>query len=190
VPANTVKDLVALAKNKPGQLNFGSSGTGTATHLGLELFKIATGINVVHVPYKGGAPALTDLIAGQIQLLFISIPSVMPHVKAGKLKAIAVSSAKRSLSAPDVPTVAESGYPGFEYVNWNALFAPAATPQAIVRKLNTEVVSILTEPKIVQQLLSQGAEPSTNTPAELATYMRADHARWTKVIRSARIKAE
>ena len=133
--ASNVRELVALAKSKPGQLNFASSGTGIATHLGLELFKAATGINVVHVPYKGGAPALTDLIAGQVQLLFISIPSVMPQVKAGRLKALAVSSARRSLSAPEVPTVAESGYPGFEYVNWNALFAPAATPRAIISKL-------------------------------------------------------
>ena len=187
--ASNVRELVALAKSKPGQLNFASSGTGTATHLGLELFKAATGINVVHVPYKGGAPALTDLIAGQVQLLFISIPSVMPQVKAGRLKALAVSSARRSLSAPEVPTVAESGYPGFEYVNWNALFAPAATPRAIISKLNTEVVKIMRDPDLAQKLVSQGAEPAPGTPEQLAQYMRVDFDRWRKVIRAAGITA-
>ncbi len=187
--ASNVRELVALAKSKPGQLNFASSGTGTATHLGLELFKAATGINVVHVPYKGGAPALTDLIAGQVQLLFISIPSVMPQVKAGRLKAIAVSSARRSLSAPEVPTVAESGYPGFEYVNWNALFAPAATPRAIINKLNSEVVKIMRDPDLAQKLVSQGAEPAPGTPEQLAQYMRVDFDRWRKVIRAAGITA-
>jgi len=187
--ASNVRELVALAKSKPGQLNFASSGTGTATHLGLELFKAATGINVVHVPYKGGAPALTDLIAGQVQLLFISIPSVMPQVKAGRLKAITVSSARRSLSAPDVPTVAESGYPGFEYVNWNALFAPAATPRAIISKLNTEVVKIMRDPDLAQKLVGQGAEPAPGTPEQLAQYMRVDFDRWRKVIRAAGITA-
>jgi tripartite-type tricarboxylate transporter receptor subunit TctC len=187
--ASNVRELVALAKSKPGQLNFASSGTGTATHLGLELFKAATGINVVHVPYKGGAPALTDLIAGQVQLLFISIPSVMPQVKAGRLKALAVSSARRSLSAPDVPTVAESGYPGFEYVNWNALFAPAATPRAIISKLNTEVVKIMRDPDLAQKLVGQGAEPAPGTPEQLAQYMRVDFDRWRKVIRAAGITA-
>ena len=187
--ASNVRELVALAKSKPGQLNFASSGTGTATHLGLELFKAATGINVVHVPYKGGAPALTDLIAGQVQLLFISIPSVMPQVKAGRLKALAVSSARRSLSAPDVPTVAESGYPGFEYVNWNALFAPAATPRAIINKLNSEVVKIMRDRDLAQKLVSQGAEPAPGTPEQLAQYMRVDFDRWRKVIRAAGITA-
>jgi len=187
--ASNVRELVALAKSKPGQLNFASSGTGTATHLGLELFKAATGINVVHVPYKGGAPALTDLIAGQVQLLFISIPSVMPQVKAGRLKALAVSSARRSLSAPEVPTVAESGYPGFEYVNWNALFAPAATPRAIISKLNTEVVKIMRDPDLAQKLVGQGAEPAPGTPEQLAQYMRVDFDRWRKVIRAAGITA-
>ena len=121
--AKNIRELVALAKQKPGQLNFASAGTGTATHLGLELLKLTAGIDVVHVPYKGGAPAVTDLIGGQVQLLWVSIPSVLPHVKAGRLRALAVSTAKRTTSAPDVPTVTESGYPGFEYSNWNALFA-------------------------------------------------------------------
>ncbi|HYH43206.1 MAG TPA: tripartite tricarboxylate transporter substrate binding protein [Burkholderiales bacterium] len=190
VAAKNVKELVALAKAKPGQLNFASAGTGTATHLGLELLKLTTGMDAVHVPYKGGAPATADLIGGQVQLLWVSIPSVLPHVKGGRLRALAVSTAKRSASAPDVPTVAESGYPGFEYSNWNALFAPAKTSPAIVRKVNAAVVKALSEPDIAQRLTMQGADPAPGTPEELARYMRTDHERWKKVIRAANIKPD
>ena len=190
VAAKNVKELVALAKAKPGQLNFASAGTGTATHLGLELFKLTTGIDAVHVPYKGGAPATTDLIGGQVQLLFVSIPSVLPHVKGGRLRALAVSTSKRSASAPDVPTVAESGYPGFEYSNWNALFAPAKTPAAIVKKVNASVVNALRQPDVAQKLSSQGADPAPGTPEDLARYMRADTDKWRKVIRTAGIKPD
>ncbi len=188
LPANNVKELVALAKSKPGQLNFGSSGTGTATHLGMELLKLATGIDVVHVPYKGGAPAVTDLIAGQVQMIFVSMPSVMPHVQSGRLKALAVGSAKRVASAPDVPTVAETGYPGFEYANWNALFAPAGTPAAIVNKLNAEVVRILSDPALAQRLSAQGAEPAPGSPEALGRWLRQDYDRWRKVIKTGGIK--
>ena len=190
VAAKNVKELVAWAKGNPGKLNFASAGTGTATHLGLELFKLTTGIDAVHVPYKGGAPATTDLIAGQVQLLFVSIPSVLPHVKGGRLRALAVSTAKRSASAPEVPTVAESGYPGFDYSNWNALFAPARTPAAIVKKVNASVVNALRQPDIAQKLTAQGADPAPGTPDQLARYMRADHERWKKVIRTAGIKPD
>lgn len=188
LPASNVKELVALAKAKPGQLNFGSSGTGTATHLGMELLKLATGIDVVHVPYKGGAPAVTDLIAGQVQMIFVSMPSVMPHVQSGRLKALAVGSAKRVGSAPDVPTVAEAGYPGFEYANWNALFAPAGTPTAVVTKLNAEVVRILSDPALAQRLSAQGAEPAPGSPESLGRYLRQDYERWKKVIKTGGIK--
>jgi tripartite-type tricarboxylate transporter receptor subunit TctC len=190
VPAKTLKDLVALAKAKAGQLNFASAGTGTATHLGLELLKITAGFDAVHVPYKGGAPAVTDLIGGQVHLLWVSIPSVLPHVKAGRLRALAVSTAKRSASAPEVPTVAESGYPGFEYSNWNALFAPAKTPAAIVTKVNAAIVKILGEAEIAQKLSSQGADPAPGSPEDLARYMRTDFERWKKVIRNAGIKPD
>jgi tripartite-type tricarboxylate transporter receptor subunit TctC len=190
VAAKNVKELVALAKAKPGQLNFASAGTGTATHLGLELLKLTTGLDAVHVPYKGGAPAVTDLISGQVQLLWVSIPSVLPHVKAGRLRALAVSTAKRSASAPEVPTVAESGYPGFEYSNWNALFAPAKTSPAIVNKVNAAIVKILNEPDVAQKLSSQGADPAPGSAEDLARYMRVDHERWKKVIRAANIRAE
>ncbi len=188
--AKNIRELVALAKQKPGQLNFASAGTGTATHLGLELLKLTAGIDVVHVPYKGGAPAVTDLIGGQVQLLWVSIPSVLPHVKAGRLRALAVSTAKRTTSAPDVPTVTESGYPGFEYSNWNALFAPAGTPQPQLRKINAQVVAALSDPAVAQRLTAQGADPAPGTPEELGKYMRTDHERWKKVIRTANIKPQ
>jgi tripartite-type tricarboxylate transporter receptor subunit TctC len=188
--AKNVKEFVALAKAKPGQINFASAGAGTATHLGLELFKLTAGINVTHVPYKGGAPALTDLIAGQVQALFVSIPSVLPHVHSGRLRAIAVSTLKRSASAPDVPTVAESGYPGFEYSNWNALFAPANTPPARVKRMNEIIARILSEPDVANKLSAQGADPAPGTPDDLARYMKADDARWKKVIRSAGLRPE
>ena len=190
VTARNVKELVALAKGRPGQLNFASAGSGTATHLGLELLKLTTGMDAVHVPYKGGAPAVTDLLSGQVQLLWVSIPSVLPHVKAGRLKALAVSTGKRSASAPEIPTVAESGYPGFEYSNWNALFAPARTSPAIIRSVNEAVVRVLNEPDVAQRLVTLGADPAPSTPDGLARYMRADHERWKKVIRTAQIKPE
>ena len=190
VPAKTVRELVQYAKERPGQLTFGSAGSGTATHLGLELLKLSTGMQAVHVPYKGGAPALTDLVGGQIQLLWLSIPSVLPHVKSGRLRALAVSTLKRSASALEVPTVAESGSPGFEYANWNALFVPAATPQARIAKINARVVKALNEPEIAQKLVAQGADPAPGTPAELGRYMHTDHERWKKVISSAGIKPQ
>ena len=190
IAAKNVKELVALAKSKPGQLNFASAGTGTATHLGLELLKLTTGMDAVHVPYKGGAPAVTDLIAGQVQLLWVSIPSVLPHVKAGRLRAVAVSTSKRSASAPDIPTVAESGYPGFEYSNWNALFAPAKTSPTVVKQVNAAIVKILSETDVAQKLVAIGADPAPGTPEDLARYMRADSERWKKVIRTAGIKPD
>jgi tripartite-type tricarboxylate transporter receptor subunit TctC len=190
LPVTNVKELVAYAKARPGQLNFASSGTGTATHLGLELLKLVSGIDVVHVPYKGGAPAVTDVMAGQAQLIFVSIPSVLPQVRAGRLRGLAVSTARRSASAPDIPTVAESGYPGFEYSNWNALFAPAKTSPAIVTRVNSAVVKILSEPDVAQRLSKMGADPAPGTPDELARYMRADHERWNKVIKGAGIKPD
>ncbi|HZN23683.1 MAG TPA: tripartite tricarboxylate transporter substrate binding protein [Burkholderiales bacterium] len=190
IAAKNVKELVALAKSKPGQLNFASAGTGTATHLGLELLKLTTGMDAVHVPYKGGAPAVTDLMAGQVQLLWVSIPSVLPHVKAGRLRAVAVSTSKRSASAPDIPTVAESGYPGFEYSNWNALFAPAKTSPTVVKQVNAAIVKILSETDVAQKLIAIGADPAPGTPEDLARYMRADNERWKKVIRTAGIKPD
>ena len=156
----------------------------------MELLKSLAGIEMVHVPYKGTSPAVTDLLAGQVQLLFNSMPSVLPLVKSGKLKGLAVGSAQRSPAAPDIPTVAQAGVPGFEYVTWYGMFAPARTPGNIVAKLNAQVVKILAEPEMAQRLASQGAEPRSSTPAELATFMRDETERWKKVIQSAGIKAE
>ena len=189
-PPNSVKELVALAKSRPGTINYASVGPGSPNHLGMEMLKSMAGIDMVHIPYKGTAPALTDLLAGQVSLMFNSMPSVLPQVKSGKLKGIAVGSAKRSPAAPDIPTVAESGVPGFDYVTWYGLFAPAATPRAIIAKLNAQVVSMLAEPELAQRLAVQGADPQSSTPEGLARYMHEEHERWKKVIKSAGIKAE
>lgn len=156
----------------------------------MEMLKAMTGIDMLHVPYKGNTPALVDLFSGQVSLQFTSMPAVLPHVKAGKLRGIAVGSPKRSPAAPDTPTVAEAGVPGFEYLTWYGLFAPAGTPRDIVSKLNGQVVKILSEPEMARRLASQGAEPSPSTSEGLGKYLREDHERWKKVIRSAGIKLE
>lgn len=190
VPANSVKELVALAKARPGQLNYASVGLGSPNHMGMELLKALTGIDIVHVPYKGTGPAITDLLGGQVQLMFNSMPSVLPLVASGKLKALAVGSAQRSPAVPDIPTVAEAGVPGFENVTWYGMFAPAKTPHDIVVKLNKQVVQILAAPEMVQRLASQGAEPRSSTPEELTKFMRVESERWKKVIKTAGIKVE
>jgi len=188
--ARNVKEFIALARAKPGQLNFGSSGVGTPNHLGGEMLKAMAGINIVHVPYKGGAASITDLIAGQVQLVISSAPSVVPHVRNNRLRALAIGSAKRTPALPDVPTVAESGVPGYEYTTWYGIFAPSKTPSPIVAKLNTEIVRMLADPQTVQRFQSQGGDPASSTPAELAAYMKEETARWTRVIKTANIKIE
>ena len=190
VPVSTVKELVAYAKARPGKLNYASVGQGSPNQLGMELLKTLTGIDLVHVPYKGTGPAVTDLLGGQVQLMFNSMPSVLPLVKTGKLKGLAVGSAHRSPAAPDIPTVAEAGVPGFENVTWYGMFAPAKTPAEIIAKLNTEVVKILADPEMAQRFASQGSEPRSSTPAELAAFMRVEAVRWGKVITAAGIKLE
>jgi len=190
VAANSVKELIALAKARPGQLNYASVGQGSPNHLGMELFKALTGTEMVHVPYKGTGPALTDLLGGQIQLMFNSMPSVLPLVASGKLKAFAVGSAQRSAAVPDIPTVAEAGVPGFENVTWYGMFAPARTHRDIVVRLNREVVRILAEPEMAQRLATQGAEPRSSTPEELAKFMQVESQRWKKVIKAANIRLE
>ena len=188
--ANTMREFIALAKAKPGQLNFGSSGVGTPNHLGGEMLKAMAGIDIVHVPYKGGAASITDLIAGQVQLVISSAPSVVPHVKSGRLRALAIGSAKRTPALPDVPTVAESGVPGYEYTTWYGIFAPGGTPAPIIAKLNAEIVRMLADPQMSQRFQSQGGDPASSTPTELTAYMRAETARWTRVIKTAGIKIE
>ncbi len=186
VPANSVKELIALAKAKPGQLNFASAGVGSATQLSGELFKSMASINIVHVPYKGGVPALTDLVAAQVQFMFNSIPPVLAFSKVGKLKIIAVSSDHRMAIMPDVPTVGET-LPGFESGVWYAIFAPTGTAREIIDKLSTEIVAILREPKLAQQLTLQGVEPQGSTPSDLARMVIQDRARWKKVVTGARL---
>ena len=188
LPAHSVKELISLAKARPGQINYASVGPGSPNHLGMEMLKAMAGIDMLHVPYKGTAPALTDLLAGQVSLMFNSMPSVLPHVKAGKLRGIAVGSSTRSPAAPDIPTVAESGVPGFEYVTWYGLFAPAATPRDIILKINAEVIKMLASPELAQRLASQGAEPASSSPEQLGKYMLEQHERWKQVIKSAHIR--
>jgi tripartite-type tricarboxylate transporter receptor subunit TctC len=190
VPAKTVKELVALAQAKPGQIAYASAGVGSAQHLGMEMLKVMTRVDILHVPYKGTGVLLGDLFSGQVSLLFTSMPAVLPHVNSGKLRGIAVGSAKRSPAAPDVPTVAESGVPGFEYVAWYGLFAPARTPKTIIDRINSDVTRALGNADLSQRLASQGAEPSPMSSQDLARYMREDHERWKKVIREAKIRVE
>jgi tripartite-type tricarboxylate transporter receptor subunit TctC len=189
VAANSVQELVALAKAKPGALNFGSVGTGTSPHLGGELFQSLTGTKLVHVPYKGTSPAMTDLMAGQVHLMFSSMPTVLSLVKAGKLRLLATGGTKRSAAIPDTPTVAET-VPGFELVTWYGIFAPARTPESIIKRLNAEIAKVLSDPDVSERLASQGLEAVTMTPAELRRYTEADVNRWARLIKTAGIKAE
>ena len=187
LPAKNVRELIALAKAKPGYLNAGSSGVGTPNHLGTELLKWLAGVNIVHVPYKGGGPAITDLIGGQIQMAFSSVPAVLPHIKAGRLNALGVGSAKRSPALPDIPTIAEAGVPGYEYTTWYGIFAPARTSPAIVARLNAEIVKALVAPEMNERFVSQGGDPAPTTPDELRRYMAAESVRWEKTIKAAGI---
>ncbi|MEK7877678.1 MAG: tripartite tricarboxylate transporter substrate binding protein [Pseudomonadota bacterium] len=190
VPVNSVKELIALAKAKPGQLNYASVGQGSPIHLAMELFKSMTGANFVHVPYKGSGPAVTDLLASHVQLMFNSMTSVLPHVKTGRLRGLAVGSAQRFRAVPDIPTVAEAGVPGFEAMTWYGMFAPAGTPKYIINKLNTQIVKILANPEMAHYLVTQGSEARSSTPEELAKYMRVESERAKKAIQSAAIRIE
>lgn len=192
LPVHSVRDLIKLAKSQPGKINYASVGPGSPNHMGMELLKSMAGIDMLHVPYKGTAPAITDVISGRVSLLFNSMPSVLPHIKSGRLRAIAVGSAKRSPAAPDIPTVAEAGpaLKGFQYVTWYALLAPAAVPKDVIAKINAESVKILSQPEMVQRLTSQGAEPAPGTPEELGKFMRNEYEDWKKVIKAANIKLE
>lgn len=182
--ANTIAELIKLARSRPGQINYASPGVGSPNHMGMELLKVMTGIDLVHVPYKGGAPASTDLIAGQVSLLFNSIPSVLQHMRSGRLKALAIGSAVRSPAIPEIPTVAEAGVPGFDYATWYGLFAPAGTPRAIIARLNAAAAKSLLAPELAQPLRAQGSEPRPTTPEELARFMRVEHARWERVVKT------
>lgn len=190
VTANSVGELTALAKANAGKLNFGSSGNGGAPHLAGELYKSVTGVNMVHVPYKGLAPAITDLLGGQIQILFADVGLVAQHVKAGKLKALAVTSKRRSTTMPDLPTMIEAGVPGYQAGTWYGILAPAGTPSAIITRLNTELVKIVATPEIRSQFAGQGIEPGGDRPEEFAALIRDDFNKWSKLIKEAKIKPE
>ena len=190
VPIHTVADLLAMARSQPGELSYASGGIGTASHLAGELFKSMTGTFMVHIPYKGNAPAITDLIGGQTQLTFATLPTVIPHVRAGKLRGVAVIGSSRSAAAPDLPTIAEAGVPGFSVNNWIGLFAPAGTPPEIVRRLNLEVMRIMQLPEIRRRMDVEGERHSPNTPDQFAGFVRAEAAKWGKVVKDAGLKAE
>lgn len=189
VGATTVKELIAAAKAKPGQLNFSSVGTGTAPHLGGELLKALAGVNVLHVPYKGTAPAMTDLIAGRVHFAFSSIPTVLAHVQAGRLRMLGIGGMKRSPVLPDVPTMAET-VPEFELVTWYAIVGPAGLPAPIVNRLNTETAKVLSDADLRKRLGEQGLEPTIMSPQALKRYAENDVGRWAKLIKAAGIKAQ
>ena len=190
VGASTVRDLVTFAKSRPGQLNFASGGAGTGNHFSGELFKLAAGLDLVHIPYKGTGPALADVLGGQVQMMFSTLLPAMPHVKTGRLRALAVTTAQRSASAPELPTIAESGFPGFETTTWHALLVPSATSKAIVERLHAELTAILRDREMKERLASQGTEVVASTPQELTAYIRTETSKWGKVAQQAGIKGE
>jgi tripartite-type tricarboxylate transporter receptor subunit TctC len=189
IPASSVKDLIALMKKQPG-MTFGSSGAGNAPHLAGELFARMANVQLTHVPYKGGAPATLDLVGGRINMIFSAPASVVPQIKAGKVRALAVTTHTRSALMPELPTIAETGVPGYEVNNWYAMAAPAGTPRGVIDRLNKELVTILNVPEVKQMLLSQGAEAAPSTPEEMGRYMKSEFAKWTKLISDAKISGE
>jgi tripartite-type tricarboxylate transporter receptor subunit TctC len=190
VAAKSVPELIALARAKPGQLNYGSGGTGTTTHLGVELFKLAAGVNIVHVPYKGTGQSLTDVIGGQVQMMMSSMLPAVPHVKAGRLRALGVTSARRSAIYPELPTLAESGLPGFETTSWHGMLAPARTPKAVASRIHAELVKMLNQPDVKAIFANQGMDVVAGTQEDFAAYIRSETAKWTRVIKAIGIKPE
>jgi tripartite-type tricarboxylate transporter receptor subunit TctC len=190
VPAKTLKELIALAKAKPGAYNFATSGSGSPGHLAAELFKSMSHVNIVHVPYKGGGPALTDLIGGHVEIFVAVISTAIPQVRAGKARALAVTGAKRAAALPDVPTVAEAGLKGYEATNWYGLVVSAATPRPIIERLNRATVNILNMPDIRKALLDRGIDAAPSSAEEFATYIRTENDKWVKIIKAVGIKPE
>jgi len=188
VPAKNVKELIALAKSRPSALNFGSSGSGGSNHLAGELFDAMAGVKMVHIPYKGNAPALTDLVGGHVDLVYNGLTSALPFIKSGRLRALAVTSLNRAGALPDVPTLDESGLKGFQAVAWNGLTAPARTPKDVVAKVNADVVKIVKSPELIERLKADGSDPVGSTTAEYAAFLRDEIVKWRKVIAAANIK--
>jgi tripartite-type tricarboxylate transporter receptor subunit TctC len=190
VPAKTVKELIDYAKANPGKVTFASSGAGTSIHLSGELFKTMAGVDILHIPYKGSSPALTDLAGGQVNIMFDNMPSALPLVKGGRLRALAVTTLKRSPAMPDLPTLSEAGLPGFDASSWFAVLAPAGTPRDIVNKLNASIVKSLGAPEMKEKLASQGAEPIGNTPEQFAAHIQSELVKWARVIKESGAKVE
>ena len=190
VPANSVKELIALAGKAPGKIAFASTGQGTSSHLSSELFKLMANVDLVHVPYKGGPPAVADLISGQVQMMFINMPTGLAHVKSGKARILAVSSIKRVSQLPEVPTVDQAGLKGYDTNAWSGLYAPAGTPAEIVNRLQAEVARILKMPSVREQLAGQGAEPVGDSPEEFARFNRDEIAKWARIIKVSGAKVE
>jgi tripartite-type tricarboxylate transporter receptor subunit TctC len=189
-PVSSVEDLIKKAKAEPGKLAYASSGNGSAQHLAAELFRQRAGLDMVHIPYKGGGPALIDVMAGQVPFYFGNMASALPHVKNGKLKAIAVTGGRRSAAAPDLPTVAESGMPGYQVYEWNAIFAPAGTPPAVINRLQAEIAKVVKIPEVRDRMLALGGEIVASSPQDLAAWVREQTASWATVVRAANIKLE
>jgi tripartite-type tricarboxylate transporter receptor subunit TctC len=190
LPVNTIAELVAWAKANPGKLNFTSSGAGASTHLTGELLRLRSGIKMEHIGYKGSAPALVDLIAGNVQLMFENLPSVLPHIKAGRVRALATTAARRSPALPDVPTMIEAGYAGFDMVSWQGVLAPAGTPPEIVARLNAEIVKALQTREVRDGYAKLGVDVLGNTPEQFAAYIRQEQAKWSNIVRDAGIRLE
>jgi tripartite-type tricarboxylate transporter receptor subunit TctC len=189
-PYKNVKELIAYAQAHPGKVNFGSSGSGSSIHLSGELFNMLAKVEMVHVPYKGSAPAVTDLLGGQIDIMFDNMPSAIQHVRSGKLRPLAVTTAKRSAELPDVPTIAEAGVPGYEATSWFGMFAPASTPAPIVARLNGALVKVLSDPDVKKKLAEQGAEPYAEKPEQFAAFIRDESAKWSKVVKASGATAD
>jgi tripartite-type tricarboxylate transporter receptor subunit TctC len=190
LPVDSLKDLVALAKEKPGELNYASAGVGSFQHLASELFKLQTGADIVHVPFKGGGPAMMDVIAGNTQVAVGSLVQMLPQIKGGKLKALGVGSAKRIPALPDLPTIAEAGVPGYEVTNWWGIVAPAGTPRAVIERLHRELTAIVGSAETKKRFETEGAEPLQMNPDEFGRFMAAETSKWARVVREARIRAE
>lgn len=186
LPVKNVRELVALARAKPGQMSYASAGSGTGSHLSAELFRSAAKVDLLHVPYKGGTPALTDVIAGHVQIMFNGIPSSMPHLKTGRIRALAVTTSTRSPAAPELMTMAEAGYPGAESTSWTGVLAPAGTPATVIARLNTEFVRALRSPEVSARLSADGAVPVGSSAADFAAYLRSELVKWGKVVRESR----
>ena len=190
LPTRNVKELIAFARPRPGQLNLAAGGAGSSQHLSIELFNYMAKVKIVHVPYRGQGTALIDVVAGQVTLMMANVISALPHVRTGRLRALGVTGGKRATVAPDIPTIAESGLPGYEVVQWYAVFVPAGTPREVINRLNSAVVAAVKDPKVRERIVADGGDPVGGTPDELGAILRADHARWGEVVKKAGISVD